>query len=117
MSLTVHELEMYINSGTPSQIAYSKAILPLRRRGNLLLCTILIGCTLANSVATTLLNTIADGTIAVVVSTAGIVIFGEIVPQSICSRHGQCAEIKDAPFLPRICSKTLMGCFVPPLDT
>ena len=26
--------------------------------------------------------------VAVVVSTIGIVIFGEIVPQAICSRHG-----------------------------
>eukprot|EP00729_Bicosta_minor_P005654 gene5654-12035_t len=88
MSLTVEQLEMYIRSGTENQVAYSKAILPLRRRGNLLLCTILLGCTLANSVATTLLGTVADGTIAVLASTAGIVIFGEIVPQSICSRHG-----------------------------
>lgn len=36
----------------------------------------------------TIYTTKADGTIAVLASTAGIVIFGEIVPQSICSRHG-----------------------------
>lgn len=88
MALNVRELEMYSSSGSELEIGYAKAILPLRRRGNLLLCTVLIGNVLVNSVATLLLGTIADGTIAVVGSTAGIVVFGEIVPQSVCSRHG-----------------------------
>ena len=88
MALNVRELEIYSTSGTETQIGYSKAILPLRRRGNLLLCTVLIGNVLVNSVATTLLGTISDGLVAVLTSTAGIVIFGEIVPQSVCSRHG-----------------------------
>lgn len=88
MALNVRELEIYSTSGSADQAQYSKAILPLRRRGNLLLCTVLIGNVLVNSVATTLLGTISDGLVAVLASTAGIVIFGEIVPQSICSRHG-----------------------------
>merc|ERR1719272_394738 len=43
MALNVRELEIYSTSGTVVQQGYSKAILPLRRRGNLLLCTVLIG--------------------------------------------------------------------------
>ena len=34
------------------------------------------------------MDSIAGGVGAVLGSTAGIVIFGEILPQSICSRHG-----------------------------
>ena len=41
-----------------------------------------------NSTLTVLLDSVAGGLGAVLGSTAGIVIFGEIIPQAICSRHG-----------------------------
>eukprot|EP00039_Didymoeca_costata_P017951 m.331487 g.331487 ORF g.331487 m.331487 type:complete len:744 (+) comp16740_c0_seq1:82-2313(+) len=88
MSLDATELEIYLKSGTPSEQKYAKKILPLRKRGNLLLCTLLLGNVLVNSLAVILLETLVGGLIALFVSTLGIVIFGEIVPQSICSRHG-----------------------------
>lgn len=61
----------------------------MRRQGNYLLCSLLLGNVLVNTTLTILLDDIAgSGLVAVVVSTIGIVIFGEIVPQAICSRHG-----------------------------
>ena len=43
---------------------------------------------MVNSLLSILMADIAGGIIALVASTALIVIFGEIVPQAICSRHG-----------------------------
>ena len=41
-----------------------------------------------NSTTTVLLDQLTTGLIAVVTSTLSIVIFGDIIPQAICSRHG-----------------------------
>jgi len=43
---------------------------------------------LVNSTLTILIDDLTSGLFAVVGSTMAIVIFGEIVPQAICSRHG-----------------------------
>ena len=89
MALDPTELKVVANCGSPREQKYAKKILPVRQHGNYLLCTLLLGNVLVNSSLTILLDTFAgSGLIAVVASTAGIVIFGEIVPQSICSRHG-----------------------------
>lgn len=87
MALDVNELEVVIRSGTPDEKKYAEAILPYRRKGNLLLCTLLLGNVLVNNVLTILLDTLAGGLTAILAATAGIVVFGEIVPQSICSRY------------------------------
>ena len=89
MALDPTELKIVMNSGSPSEQKYARRIEPIRRRGNYLLCTLLLGNVLVNSSFTILLDgLIGNGIYAVIGSTAGIVIFGEIVPQSICSRHG-----------------------------
>ena len=88
MSIEPNDLKIIINSGTPKEKRFAQSILPLRKHGNLLLCTLLLGNTLVNSSFTILLDGLTSGVIAVVGSTAAIVVFGEIVPQSICSRYG-----------------------------
>lgn len=60
----------------------------MRDHGNFLLCSILLGNVLVNSTFTILLDGLTSGLVAVVCSTIAIVIFGEITPQAICSRHG-----------------------------
>ena len=57
------------------------------RHGNYLLCSLLLGNVLVNNSLTILLDTLTSGLVAIIGSTLGIVIFGEIVPQSICSRY------------------------------
>lgn len=89
MSLDPNELKIVSNSGTDRQKKYAKKILPVRCHGNFLLCTLLLGNTLVNASFTILLDNLAgSGVVAVLGSTFAIVIFGEIVPQSICSRYG-----------------------------
>lgn len=93
LGLDTKDLEMMAEGpfDTPEDEKQGKLaakVLPLRRRGNLLLCTILLGNVMVNSLLAIFLSDIAGGGIALVSSTALIVIFGEIVPQSVCSRHG-----------------------------
>ncbi|XP_053477336.1 metal transporter CNNM2a isoform X3 [Ictalurus furcatus] len=89
MALDPMELRIVQNCGTEKEKKYASKIEPVRSQGNYLLCSLLLGNVLVNTTLTILLDDIAgSGLIAVVVSTIGIVIFGEIVPQAICSRHG-----------------------------
>ena len=88
MSLTPHDLVVIQEAGTPDDRKYAKKIYPVRKRGNFLLCTILLGNVLVNSTTTILLDSLISGPMAVAGATLAIVIFGEIIPQAICSRHG-----------------------------
>ena len=88
MSLTPHDLTVIQEAGTPNDRKYAKRIYPVRKHGNFLLCTILLGNVLVNSTTTLLLDTLISGGMAIAGATFAIVIFGEIIPQAICSRHG-----------------------------
>lgn len=88
MSLTPHDLVVIQEAGTTNDRKYARKIYPVRRHGNFLLCTILLGNVLVNSTTTILLDTLISGGFAVAGATLAIVIFGEIIPQAVCSRHG-----------------------------
>uniref|UniRef100_A0A8C5TFM3 Metal transporter n=1 Tax=Malurus cyaneus samueli TaxID=2593467 RepID=A0A8C5TFM3_9PASS len=89
MALDPMELRIVQNCGTDKEKRYARRIEPIRRKGNYLLCSLLLGNVLVNTTLTILLDDlIGSGIGAVVASTIGIVIFGEIVPQALCSRHG-----------------------------
>lgn len=65
----------------------AEKIYSVRENGNLLLCTLLIGNVAVNSALSIFLGSIVSGLIAGLTATALIVVFGEIVPQAIFSRH------------------------------
>ncbi|XP_026130237.1 metal transporter CNNM4 isoform X2 [Carassius auratus] len=89
MALDPMELRIVQSCGTNKEKKYARKIEPIRRKGNYLLCSLLLGNVLVNTTLTILLDDlIGSGLGAVVASTVGIVIFGEIVPQALCSRHG-----------------------------
>ncbi|NXW83196.1 CNNM4 protein, partial [Alopecoenas beccarii] len=89
MALDPMELRIVQNCGTDKEKRYARKIEPIRRKGNYLLCSLLLGNVLVNTTLTIFLDDlIGSGIGAVVASTIGIVIFGEIVPQALCSRHG-----------------------------
>ncbi|XP_037536793.1 metal transporter CNNM4 [Nematolebias whitei] len=89
MALDPMELRIVQSCGTDKEKKYARKIEPIRRKGNYLLCSLLLGNVLVNTTLTILLDDlIGSGLGAVVASTSGIVIFGEIVPQALCSRHG-----------------------------
>ncbi|KAM9360529.1 metal transporter CNNM4 [Symphorus nematophorus] len=89
MALDPMELRIVQSCGTEKEKKYARKIEPIRRKGNYLLCSLLLGNVLVNTTLTILLDDLTkSGVGAVVASTVGIVIFGEIVPQALCSRHG-----------------------------
>mmetsp|Transcript_21841 Transcript_21841/g.27860 ORF Transcript_21841/g.27860 Transcript_21841/m.27860 type:complete len:519 (-) Transcript_21841:145-1701(-) len=88
MSLDKLGLEIVIQSGTPKQSLHARRIYPIRKRGNLLLCTILLGNVAVNALLSILLADFTSGAMGFILSTGIIVVCGEIIPQAICSRHG-----------------------------
>jgi metal transporter CNNM len=88
MSLSVNDLILISQSEDASMRHCAKRVLPLRRRGNFLLCSIVIANVLVNSLGTVLLDSLVHGLFAVIGSTVMIVLMGEIIPQAICSRYG-----------------------------
>ncbi len=83
MSLNVYELRRKSKLNNKS----AKKLYPIRKLGNLLLCTLLLGNVLVNSVLAVFLGSITVGVVAVILSTGLITIFGEIVPQAVISRY------------------------------
>ncbi|KAJ1728723.1 hypothetical protein LPJ61_003880 [Coemansia biformis] len=90
MSLEETNLRILATSGTATQREYARRILPIRRNGHWLLVTLLLGNTIVNETLPIVMDSVlgGSGVTAVVISTAAIVLFGEIIPQSLCARYG-----------------------------
>mmetsp|Transcript_46436 Transcript_46436/g.41483 ORF Transcript_46436/g.41483 Transcript_46436/m.41483 type:complete len:731 (+) Transcript_46436:98-2290(+) len=86
MGLDPIGLQIVMASDNAENAACAKKIEPLRKRGNWLLCTLLIGNVAVNSALSILLADKTSGLVGFFVSTATITIFGEIIPQALCSR-------------------------------
>ncbi|MCK4918479.1 MAG: HlyC/CorC family transporter [Candidatus Pacebacteria bacterium] len=82
MSLNAAELKRKISLGNGN----AKKIYKVRKEGNLLLTTLLIGNVAINSALAIFLGSVASGFIAGITATILIVIFGEIIPQAVFSR-------------------------------
>jgi len=86
MGLDPVDLEV-VMSGAEPNASYAKQIQPLRKQGNWLLCTLLLGNVAVNAGLSILLADKADALIGFLTSTLVIVVFGEIIPQALCSRY------------------------------
>lgn len=82
-SLGLTSLERKIKLGDKK----AAKIYQVRKNGSLLLVTLLLGNVAVNSAMAIFLGSIATGLIAGIVSTALIVVFGEILPQAMFSRY------------------------------
>ena len=87
LSLDKTGLEVLMESDDSKTASYARKIYPVRLKGNLLLCTLLLGNTAANSLGSILIADLFGGLVGAIVSTIVILIFGEIAPQAICSRY------------------------------
>ncbi|KAI0983634.1 hypothetical protein GJ496_010334 [Pomphorhynchus laevis] len=103
MSLDLADLKIFQEAGSVNEKYYASIIYPIRKHGNFLLCSILISNTLVNCAQTILIDGILHGLYATILATVFIVIFGEIIPQAICSRYGLAIGAKTAFF-----TKTIM---------
>ena len=87
LSLTKSELRMLKNQGTFEEKKYSKVVTPLRKRGNVLFCSLLLMNTLVNVLIAVLFHDLIYYW-SVLAATLLIVFLGEIIPQTLCSRFG-----------------------------
>lgn len=83
MSLDKSELERKIKLGDKQ----AKKVYSVRKDGNLLLSTLLLGNVSVNAAIALFLDNIASGVVAGLVATGLILIFGEIVPQASFARY------------------------------
>lgn len=88
MSLDIIDLRVLTESGTEKERWYAKRILPVRRHGNWLLCTLLIGNTAVNSALAIVTADLFGGIPGFLSSTIAILYIGEIIPQAVCHRFG-----------------------------
>ncbi|XP_075495647.1 DUF21 domain-containing protein At5g52790-like [Primulina tabacum] len=89
MSLSLVDLEVLIKAGRPEDRKNAEKIYPIVKNQHLLLCTLLI----YNSLAMEALPIFLDALLpadwgAILISVTFILAFGEIIPQSVCSRYG-----------------------------
>ena len=99
LGLDTTELEVVADSGSPLEKRCAATILPVRRSGNLLLCTLLLGNVAVNSIMSVLMADLTSGVVGIIVSTFLLVIIGEIIPQAVCNRH---ALLYGARFVPLV---------------
>ena len=87
LGLDLTGLDILAHGEDPQLAQCAKKIIPIRQNGNLLLCTLLLGNVAVNSLISILTSQMTSGMVGFIIATALILIFGEIVPQSACSRY------------------------------
>ncbi|KAK3148517.1 hypothetical protein QOZ80_3BG0296030 [Eleusine coracana subsp. coracana] len=97
MSLSLVDLEVLAKAGTPKDKLNAARILPVVRNQHLLLCTLLIGNSLAMEALPIFLDTLVPSVVAILISVTLILAFGEIMPQAICTRYGLSVGAMAAP--------------------
>ncbi|PKI84894.1 hypothetical protein MVES1_001346 [Malassezia vespertilionis] len=89
MSLDETQLQVLMAQGTEKQREYAAKIIPIRKDGHLLLTTLLIANMITNETLPIIADPLLGGGIqAVIVSIVLVVVFAELIPQSVCSRYG-----------------------------
>lgn len=99
MSLGLVDLEVLIKSGRPKDRRYASKIFPVVKNQHLLLCTLLIGNSLAMESLPIFLDKLVPSWAAVLISVTLILMFGEILPQAICTRYGLTVGAMFAPLV------------------
>ncbi|KAL5556744.1 hypothetical protein UlMin_038980 [Ulmus minor] len=99
MSLSLVELEVLAKSGNPSDRKHAVKILPVVTRQHLLLCTLLICNAAAMEALPIFLDSLVTAWGAILLSVTLILLFGEIIPQAVCSRYGLAIGAAVTPFV------------------
>jgi metal transporter CNNM len=97
MGLETTGLKIIMESGEPDDRVRAQRIMTVRKDGNLLLCTLLLGNVAVNSLMSILTAELTSGFVGFALSTILIVLGGEIIPQAACSRHGLSVGSKFVP--------------------
>ncbi|KAH7423584.1 hypothetical protein KP509_12G062200 [Ceratopteris richardii] len=88
MSLDLVEMEVLQRSGTPAEQRQAATIFPVVKKQHQLLVTLLLCNALAMEALPIFLDNIFHPVVAIILSVTFVLLFGEIIPQAICSRYG-----------------------------
>ncbi|KAI9292921.1 DUF21-domain-containing protein [Neoconidiobolus thromboides FSU 785] len=89
MSLDKTNLQILMNSGDLQKREWAMKIQPIRENGHLLLVTFLLASTLTFESLPILIDPLLGGGVsAILFSTFLTLVFGEVIPQAIITRHG-----------------------------
>ncbi|OVA07022.1 CBS domain [Macleaya cordata] len=99
MSLGLVDLEVLIKSGRPQDRKYAAKIFPVVKNQHLLLCTLLIGNAMAMESLPIFLDKLVAPWAAILISVTLILMFGEILPQAVCTRYGMKVGATTAPIV------------------
>ncbi|KAI5083051.1 hypothetical protein GOP47_0002794 [Adiantum capillus-veneris] len=88
MSLGRRDLEVLLKSGVDKDRKHAAKILPVVKNQHLLLCTLLVCNALAMEALPIFLDALISAWGAILISVTLILMFGEVIPQSVCSRYG-----------------------------
>lgn len=88
LSLDMMSLNVLATGGKPRERKYATKIIPIIKRHHLLLVTLLLTNAVAVESMPLFLDKISNPITAIIVSVTAVLIFGEVVPQAICTRYG-----------------------------
>ena len=88
MSLDLMNLKILAESGEPQEQVYAERIIPVVSKHHLLLVTLLLANAICMEALPIFLDRITSPVAAVAISVSGVLIFGEVLPQAICTRWG-----------------------------
>ncbi|ORC93663.1 metal transporter CNNM4 [Trypanosoma theileri] len=99
MGLDTLSLEIIADSGSEPDKTYASKILPIRRLGNQLLCTLILGNVMVNTLIAQITDSHIHGWVATIVSTALTTVGGEVLPQALMSAHALQVGSKSVPIV------------------
>eukprot|EP01111_Echinosteliopsis_oligospora_P001358 TRINITY_DN1206_c0_g2_i1.p1 TRINITY_DN1206_c0_g2~~TRINITY_DN1206_c0_g2_i1.p1 ORF type:complete len:486 (-),score=166.93 TRINITY_DN1206_c0_g2_i1:282-1739(-) len=88
MSMDKLNLRIMLNSTDEKQRGYAAKILPLVERHHLLLVTLLLTNAVAAEALPIFLDRLVHPAVAIAVSVSLVLLFGEVIPQAVCTRYG-----------------------------
>ena len=99
MSLRLVDLRVLAKSGTPRDRKYVAKTLLVVKKQHLLLCTLLICSATSMETFPIFLDSLVTAWGAILIPATLILLFGELLPQSVCSRYGLAIGAIVAPFV------------------
>ena len=88
LSLDLLSLKVLKTSGNVKQRKFASSILPLVEKHHLLLVTLLVANAASVEAMPIFLDRISNPIVAIVVSVSAVLLFGEVIPQALCTRYG-----------------------------
>eukprot|EP00775_Hariotina_reticulata_P005516 gene5516-5751_t len=88
LSLDRLDLEVMLRTGSKKQEKFARRLMPMVENPHWVLATLVICNTAASMALPLCLDRLVNVAVALVLSTTAIVLFGEILPQAVCSRYG-----------------------------